>query len=162
MPCEAFESVVRIDGLGFQSDNIFLDIGGPVAIFIADSQNAITFRQIHPATWSKFQVHRGIGRIVKQLPLLNTAVVVGIAEDQDFVMLRPNIVFGAEMRVRGDNPDPSLRIYVNTGGRRQPWMFAKASTPHLAEESLARVLVLRLRWKLQRSSTSDQKCTANA
>jgi len=108
MPCETFQSVVRMIGLGVQNDNIFGDLGFSITIFVPHSQDAVAFRQIHPTVRSKFQIHGGVGRVVEHLSQFSPPGVIEIAKDEDLIMFRPDIIVRPEICVSGHDPNATL------------------------------------------------------
>ena len=136
MPRQSFKSVVRIDSLGLQREDIFFDIALSIAVGISDTRDSIAFGEIDPAVRSEFQIHRRIGGVVEHLPLFGFPVSVLVSEDKDFIVFRTNVVVRPKMCMRGDDPDPPLIVNVNSGRRHKCRMFGHERKLHAGQQCL--------------------------
>ena len=125
MPGHPTETVVRIIGHSIERGEILLRVADAITVRVLHTQQPIPLREVDPAVRPAFDVHGGVGIVVKDAPVLAVRI-----ENQHLVVLRSVVVAGTKMRVAGDRPDISLLIHVDARGRHKIGMLGQQREFH--------------------------------
>jgi hypothetical protein len=123
VPGQAGQTVVRVIGFRRKLCEYLLDISDSVAIAVANSQDSVSFRQVHPSVQSQFQIHGGVGSVVKNMTRFARSVTIGVGQDKNLVVRWTIVIVRSEMGVAADQPNSTGGIHIDTGRRDQRWMF---------------------------------------